>query len=131
MIPLFLFVSATGFIVANSIAGALRVFPARAGAVSALIGAIQYGTGILGSSLVGVLADGTPWPMGAVIAVMVIGSLMCARFSMTLSSLESVDTSPLAASEAGHEIEEADCFRGQRLARPGSDPQRALCPEIS
>jgi len=47
----------TGFIVANSIAGALSIFPERAGAVSALIGAIQYGTGIIGSALVGVLLD--------------------------------------------------------------------------
>jgi len=53
VIPLFLFVSATGFIVANSIAGALGSFPERAGSMSALIGAIQYGTGITGSALVG------------------------------------------------------------------------------
>ena len=38
--PLFVFVSSTGFIVANSITGALSDFPERAGAVSALIGAI-------------------------------------------------------------------------------------------
>ncbi|MGF6600882.1 DHA1 family bicyclomycin/chloramphenicol resistance-like MFS transporter [Paraburkholderia sp. GAS448] len=78
VIPLFLFISATGFIVANSIAGALGTFPARAGAMSALIGAIQYGTGIFGSALVGFFADGTPWPMGGVIALMSIGSLLCA-----------------------------------------------------
>ncbi|RKT21767.1 DHA1 family bicyclomycin/chloramphenicol resistance-like MFS transporter [Paraburkholderia sp. RAU2J] len=78
VIPLFLFVSAAGFIVANAIAGALARFPARAGAMSALIGASQFGTGILGSALVGFLADGTPWPMGGVIALMSIGSLLCA-----------------------------------------------------
>jgi DHA1 family bicyclomycin/chloramphenicol resistance-like MFS transporter len=50
-------------IVANSIAGALASFPNRAGAVSALVGAIQYGTGIVGSAMVGAFADGTPWPM--------------------------------------------------------------------
>ena len=80
VIPLFLFISATGFIVANSIAGALGLFPERAGAVSALIGAIQYGTGILGSALVGIFTDGTPWPMGCVIALAGVGSLLCARF---------------------------------------------------
>jgi len=78
VIPLFVFISATGFIVANSIAGALGTFPARAGAMSALIGASQYGTGIFGSALVGFFADGTPWPMGGVIALMSIGSLLCA-----------------------------------------------------
>jgi DHA1 family bicyclomycin/chloramphenicol resistance-like MFS transporter len=77
-VPLFLFVSATGFIVANSIAGALTDFPKRAGAVAALVGAIHYGSGIIGSALVGAFADGTPWPMGWVIALAGIGSLLCA-----------------------------------------------------
>ncbi|HJV72667.1 MAG TPA: multidrug effflux MFS transporter [Noviherbaspirillum sp.] len=80
VIPLFLLVSTTGFIVANSIAGALGSFPERAGSVSALIGAIQYGTGIIGSALVGTCADGTPWPMGLIIALFGIGSLLCALF---------------------------------------------------
>jgi MFS transporter, DHA1 family, multidrug resistance protein len=67
---------ATNF--ANSIAGALADFPERAGAVSALVGAIQYGSGIIGSALVGAFADGTPRPMGWVIALAAIGSLLCA-----------------------------------------------------
>ena len=76
-VPLFLFASATGFIVANSIAGALALFPGRSGAVSALVGAIQYGSGIVGSALVGAFADGTPWPMGWVIAICAVGSAAC------------------------------------------------------
>jgi DHA1 family bicyclomycin/chloramphenicol resistance-like MFS transporter len=80
VIPLFVFVSATGLIVANSIAGALSSYPQRAGAVSALVGAIQYGSGIVGSAAVGVFADGTPWPMAWVIALGGIGSLSCAWF---------------------------------------------------
>lgn len=89
VIPLFLFISATGFIVANSIAGALGILPERAGAVSALVGAIQYGTGILGSALVGVFTDGTPWPMGCVIALAGVGSLLCARFLVRSGTLMS------------------------------------------
>ena len=77
--PLLLFIAAAGFIIANSIAGALAGFPDRAGAASALVGAIQYGSGILGSTLVGLLADGTPWPMGWVIAASGLGSYACAR----------------------------------------------------
>ena len=77
--PLFMFVSATGFIVANSITGALNNFPERAGAVSALVGAAQYGSGIVGSALVGACSDGTPWPMGWVIAVCGIASLWSMR----------------------------------------------------
>jgi DHA1 family bicyclomycin/chloramphenicol resistance-like MFS transporter len=77
-LPLFVFIGVTGFIVANSIAGVLGFFPARAGAASALVGAMQYGMGIAGSALVGAFADGTPWPMGWVIALSGIGSALCA-----------------------------------------------------
>ncbi|MBN8890519.1 MAG: multidrug effflux MFS transporter [Rhodospirillales bacterium] len=82
-VPLFLFVAMTGFIVANSVAGALADFPTRAGAVSALVGSMQYGSGIFSSALVGFFADGTPWPMGWVIAVAGIGSFLCARLIVT------------------------------------------------
>jgi DHA1 family bicyclomycin/chloramphenicol resistance-like MFS transporter len=84
-IPLFAFVSFSGLIVANSIAGALARFPDRAGAVSAFVGAVHYGTGILGSALVGIFANGTPWPMGATIAASGIGSALCAWIAVRLS----------------------------------------------
>lgn len=74
--PLFAFASTTGFVVANSITGALADFPKYAGTVSALTGAIQYGSGIVGSGLVGLFADGTPWPMGWVIGVSGTGCLL-------------------------------------------------------
>jgi DHA1 family bicyclomycin/chloramphenicol resistance-like MFS transporter len=90
---LFVFVSATGFIVANSIAGAMAGFPEHAGAVSALVGSIHYGSGIVGSALVGLFADETPWPMGAVIAVASIGSLLC-------TTLISPSSNPARHSEA-------------------------------
>lgn len=84
-IPLFAFIAMTGFIVANSIAGALADFPERAGAVSALVGACQYGSGIIGSALVGAFANGTPAPMGWIIAVAGIGSAACAVLVSTLN----------------------------------------------
>ena len=74
VVPLFFFVGATGFITANSIAGALAEFPDRAGAVSALVGAMHYGSGILGSALVGAFADSTSRPLGCVIALAGVGS---------------------------------------------------------
>ena len=76
VLPLFLFASTTGFIVANSITGALADFPQRAGAVSALTGAVQYGSGIFGSGLVGLWSDGTPWPLGLVVAISGVGCLL-------------------------------------------------------
>lgn len=80
-VPMFAFVAATGLIAANAIAGALAGHPKQAGAVSALFGAIQYGGGILGSALVGLLADGTARPMGLVVAVGGVGTLLCARIA--------------------------------------------------
>jgi DHA1 family bicyclomycin/chloramphenicol resistance-like MFS transporter len=76
-VPMFAFVSATGLISANAVAGALSEFPEQAGAVSALFGTIQYGTGILGSALVGAFSDGTPWPMGMVVGGFAVGGLVC------------------------------------------------------
>ncbi|BCG47226.1 Multidrug resistance transporter, Bcr/CflA family [Citrifermentans bremense] len=76
VMPLFLFASTTGLIVANSITGALTDFPQRAGAVSALTGAVQYGSGIFGSGLVGLWGDGTPWPLGLVVALSGVGCLL-------------------------------------------------------
>jgi DHA1 family bicyclomycin/chloramphenicol resistance-like MFS transporter len=80
VVPLLLFLGMTGFIVANSIAGAMGSFPERAGAVSALVGAIHYGSGIVGSGLIGAFADGTPWPLGWVIALAGLGALASAWF---------------------------------------------------
>jgi MFS transporter, DHA1 family, multidrug resistance protein len=78
VVPLLVFVSATGFIGANLVVGALASSPRRAGAVSALVGAVQYGSGMIGSALVGAFADGTPRPMGWVVALAGLGSAACA-----------------------------------------------------
>ena len=72
----FLFVSMNGFILANAVAGALSSIATRTGAAAALIGAIQYGSGMVGSALVGLFTDGTPGPMGAIMAIGGIGSLV-------------------------------------------------------
>ena len=76
VLPLLIFTSSTGLIVANSITGAMADFPERAGAVSALTGAVQYDSGIIGSGLIGVFRDGTPRTMGWVIAISGIGCLL-------------------------------------------------------
>jgi DHA1 family bicyclomycin/chloramphenicol resistance-like MFS transporter len=77
-VPLCLFVACIGFIAANAITGALNLFPGVSGSVSALIGASQFGAGVVGSALVGVFADGTPWPLGALMAVFGTGAMLCA-----------------------------------------------------
>ncbi|GEK97460.1 Bcr/CflA family drug resistance efflux transporter [Gluconobacter kanchanaburiensis NBRC 103587] len=69
VLSLLVFAAMAGFIVANAIVGAMSDFPRQAGAVSALVGATQYGSGVFSSALVGLFADGTPWPMGLIIAL--------------------------------------------------------------
>jgi DHA1 family bicyclomycin/chloramphenicol resistance-like MFS transporter len=76
--PLFLYVSMLGFIVANSVAGALATFPHRAGAASALVGAMHYGAGMLSTAMVGWFGDGTPWTMGWIVGTGGIGSFLTA-----------------------------------------------------
>ena len=76
VVPLFCYVSMLGFIVANSVAGALAAFPHKAGAASALVGALQCGSGIVTAGLVGWLADGTPWTMGAIVGSCGVGALV-------------------------------------------------------
>ena len=44
--------ASSGFIVANSVAGALSAFPHRAGAASALVGSIHFGSGVVSAALI-------------------------------------------------------------------------------
>ncbi len=76
--PMFAFTAMNGLVVANSIGGAMTNYPRRAGTVSALVGFLQYGAGIAGSGLIGAFADGTPRPLGAVIALAGLASAACA-----------------------------------------------------
>lgn len=47
----FLFSAMNGLILANAVAGALSSVDRRAGAASAVVGAIQYGSGMIGSAV--------------------------------------------------------------------------------
>lgn len=73
---LFLFMAANGMFVANMMAGALELHPDQAGATSALAGSIQFGSGVFATALLGWLADGTPRPMGTIIASVGIGAFI-------------------------------------------------------
>lgn len=66
---LFVFVAMNGLIGANAIAGGLSAVTEGTGAASALLGCAQYGGGMLGSALIGLLANGTPIPMALIIAL--------------------------------------------------------------
>jgi DHA1 family bicyclomycin/chloramphenicol resistance-like MFS transporter len=74
----FLFTAMNGLILANGVAGALASVYTRAGSASAVVGAIQYGSGMIGSAAVGLLADGTPTAMALVMAIGGIGASLMA-----------------------------------------------------
>jgi DHA1 family bicyclomycin/chloramphenicol resistance-like MFS transporter len=77
-LPIFVFMSVSGFIVANSVASALASFPKQAGAASSLVGAMHYGSGVLSAAMLGWFADGTPRTMGWLVAAAGIGCLVTA-----------------------------------------------------
>jgi DHA1 family bicyclomycin/chloramphenicol resistance-like MFS transporter len=78
VLPLLVYVSMAGFVVANAVAGALAAYPHKAGAASALVGATQSGTGVLSAAMIGWFSDGTPGPMGWVIGLGGIGTFVIA-----------------------------------------------------
>jgi DHA1 family bicyclomycin/chloramphenicol resistance-like MFS transporter len=73
---LFLVLASYGFMGGNTTAGALTVDPRRAGSISALMGALSFGSGALASSLAGALHDGTPRPMAVIMLAAVAGSAL-------------------------------------------------------
>lgn len=71
----FVLFSMNGIIAATSTAAALDAAPNVAGSASALIGALQYGSGIISSLLLAMLSDGTPWTMAWVMALFTLASM--------------------------------------------------------
>lgn len=71
IIAMFLLFSMNGIIAACATAGALDGVGEIAGSASALIGCLQYGSGIISSLLLARLNDGTPWTMAWIIALFV------------------------------------------------------------
>lgn len=65
----FFFFSMNGVIAATATASALDGVPEMAGTASALLGSLQYGSGILSTVLLAFFGDGTPWTMSWIIAL--------------------------------------------------------------
>lgn len=78
VVSVFLFFSMNGVIAATSTAAALDEAGAFAGSASALIGSLQYGSGIISSLLLAWLRDGTPWTMAWIMAAFTLASLLLA-----------------------------------------------------
>jgi len=69
VVTVFIFFSMNGVIAATSAAAALDAVPNVAGSASALMGSLQYGSGIISSLLLALAGDGTPWTMAWIIAL--------------------------------------------------------------
>ena len=65
----FVALSSNGLIAANASAGALNVDPLRAGAISGLMGGINFGMGAAASALAAAMYDGTARPLAANVAL--------------------------------------------------------------
>jgi DHA1 family bicyclomycin/chloramphenicol resistance-like MFS transporter len=70
VICLFVLISTVGFIMGNSMAGAISSAGDQAGAASALVGALQFLFGTIGSGIVGLIPDTAGRTMGVVIGLL-------------------------------------------------------------
>lgn len=77
-LPIFIFFAMNGIVAATSTAAALDSVPHMAGSASALVGSLQYGSGIVSSLLLAGFSDGTPWTMAWIIALFTVASAMIA-----------------------------------------------------
>jgi DHA1 family bicyclomycin/chloramphenicol resistance-like MFS transporter len=75
----FIYFSMNGVIAASSTAAALDEVPEIAGSASALIGALQYGSGIISSLLLAYFGNDTPWTMTWIMMLFTCGSALVVR----------------------------------------------------
>lgn len=78
--PLVVVIGCQGFNNANATAGALTRHAGHAGSASALMGTFQFSLGAVSGLLVGLLTDGTPRGMAALMAAGMLGAVIADRF---------------------------------------------------
>ncbi|PZR37035.1 MAG: Bcr/CflA family drug resistance efflux transporter [Azospira oryzae] len=74
VVAIFVMFSMNGIIAATATASALDAVPDAAGSASALIGSLQYGSGIISSLLLALFNDETAWTMGWIITLFILTS---------------------------------------------------------
>jgi MFS transporter, DHA1 family, multidrug resistance protein len=70
IVSLFFLISTVGFIMGNSMAGAISAAGDQAGAASALVGVAQFLFGTIGSAIVGIFPDAAGRTMGVVVGIL-------------------------------------------------------------
>lgn len=76
---LFITLTTYALMAGNTTAGALNCDPRRAGSISALSGGLSFGAGAVTSALGGLMHNGTPVPMAAVMLACLVGSALSLR----------------------------------------------------
>lgn len=67
------FIGIMGLIVSNATSSTVEFFPTNSATATAVLGAAGFTTGALSGSMVGLLGDGTPWPM----ALLMVSCALC------------------------------------------------------
>jgi hypothetical protein len=71
----FLGIASLGIVMPNATAAAMACFDEHAGCASAVLGVLQSTSDVIASTAVSALADGTAWPMKAVMLTCAIAAL--------------------------------------------------------
>ena len=66
------FIGIMGLIVSNATSSTVEFFPSNSATATAVLGAAGFTTGALTGSLVGLLGDGSPWPMASIMLLCAI-----------------------------------------------------------
>lgn len=85
VLPVFLYFSMNGIVASTANAAALNLVPQMAGSAAALLGAMQYGSGIISTLLLTWMKDDTPRPMGIIICLFALAAFV----SMLLNKRDS------------------------------------------
>lgn len=80
MISIFFYFSMVGIIASCATVAALDRVLEMAGSGSALMGSLQYGSGIISSLLLAAFADGTAWTMAWIMAISALASAAAVWF---------------------------------------------------
>ena len=76
MVPVVLILVSLAFVSPGTTAGAMSPFGTMAGAASSLLGFIQFAAAALATAIIGILNDGTPFPMALIICICTVCALI-------------------------------------------------------
>lgn len=116
LVPLFLVVSAVGFVVPNATALALARRGVVAGAGSAIVGSFQFLAGAVVGPLSGLGGHSSLRPMGVLIAVLAVGALLAGLTAREAASSPGNAMTPTGNSANPGDASEATASCGQKLS---------------